>query len=383
MLYQEIFDYWKNIDKKELKRFKRGKISLKSLLGKKIKNAESLTVSNLTKIFNGLLKKAKLNKEDDAFVRNVCSIVNDTWVYIYKLFPVFTKDLSSIFSITIMIGFHCLFYPVFAGKLLEKYSEKCAIFMLLYAYVDYYLDDPDISMDNKKSFMKYIPERINKTISDDNYKEFDLIMTKFEEQYPRDKFKKPYEALMYAYDIEVKSVKLQYESDDIEEHEKLMIEKGISTMILYLYMEEETPDKKILDLCIKDVAIIGQLTDDLMDLEKDMRENRDTAVSLCVKKNIPLDIYYLKLEYIFDSYIESLESLEDKKLKYLITFMKLIEYDYISAIIDYNRERITPELLKNSDERASVDSLREIIREYRKKIPLDVLREDWIKFNNL
>jgi len=376
---EKVYEYWKIIKCNNIRTS--GKTRLKNILNKCFSSSE-VSLNSLKTFFKEIRGYYNLTPEEDKFFVELSTIINDTWLYIYKDFPQFTESLSSIFSITIMIGFHALFYPVFSGHCLKSFSEKCAIFVLLYAYVDYFLDDPDISLQQKKEFMKYIPIRIKSNLYINSlFPKFNLIMSKFENFYDRKVNYKTYDALMYAYNIEVKSVKMQYEKYSIEEHEHLMIEKGISTMLLYLYMDCDNPSKEIYDTCIGNVSIIGQLTDDLMDLKKDMREKRDTAITLSIKESKNLDMYYCKLEFIFNSYIEDLIKLNIKDLKFLIKFMENIKDDYINIVAEYNKDYLSKSFYETVKKRITIRNTRETLRKWRKDIDLQKIVNEWKKLN--
>ncbi|MBU5483707.1 class 1 isoprenoid biosynthesis enzyme [Clostridium sp. MSJ-11] len=169
---------------------------------------------------------------------------------------------------------------------------------MLYPYTDNYLDDPSISMEEKR----YFNERFSKRLKGEKIKSINCheemvyrLVEYIESVFNRDNYKEVYEKLLLIHDGQIKSLMQQevlsipYEKDILG----ISIEKGGASVLVdgYLVNGALTKDEEIFAY---GYGFLLQLCDDLQDVSMDLKNNHMTIMSQLAGK-YPLDMITNKL----------------------------------------------------------------------------------------
>lgn len=171
-------------------------------------------------------------------------------------------------------------------------------YSMLYPYTDNYLDDPSISMEEKR----YFNERFSKRLKGEKIKSINCheemvyrLVEYIESVFNRDNYKEVYEKLLLIHDGQIKSLMQQevlsipYEKDILG----ISIEKGGASVLVdgYLVNGALTKDEEIFAY---GYGFLLQLCDDLQDVSMDLKNNHMTIMSQLAGK-YPLDMITNKL----------------------------------------------------------------------------------------
>lgn len=188
-----------------------------------------------------------------------------------------------------------------------KFNMASFGYSMLYPYSDNYLDDPNIDIEEKKSFNERFYRRLlgEKLESNSNHENqiFQLI-ERIEQVYDRKSFKKVYESLLIIFEGQRKSLTQQegisnpYERDMLD----ISIEKGGASVIAdgYLIDGQLNEDEESFSF---GYGFLLQLCDDIQDVKEDSENSHMTMMSQLagkydldsiVTKLINLTIYVVK-----------------------------------------------------------------------------------------
>lgn len=171
-------------------------------------------------------------------------------------------------------------------------------YSMLYPYTDNYLDNKDISLEEKREFNDRFRKRLEgKAIEGKNKHErqvYDLV-SNIEELYSREKYPKVFEALLNIHKAQGESL-LQQEKKALPYENNILgisIEKGGTSVLAdgYLIYGDMTDEE--VDFVYK-YGFLLQLCDDIQDIEDDLANNHSTIMTQLSGK-YPLDIITNKL----------------------------------------------------------------------------------------
>lgn len=237
-----------------------------------------------------------------------------------------------------------------------KYSAAVFGYSMLYPYTDNYLDNVNITMNEKREFNNRLQKRLKgekvENINENERKIYELI-EKIEEVFERQSYPKVYESLLQIYEGQVrsleqqKSISVPYEKDILG----ISLEKGGASVLADGYLIDGDLSKEEIEFCIG-YGFLLQLADDLQDVEEDLKNNHMTVMSQ-LSKGYKLDGLVNKLINFTDDLIEGVcfnKHPEEDKIKstiknnclMLILFSIVLSKKYFSRAYIKNIEPYLP-----------------------------------------
>lgn len=154
----------------------------------------------------------------------------------------------------------------------RKYLRHFII--LSYAIVDFYLDDPSISDDDKRAHIKRIGRRL-RTDEPSGIEAFDDAYARILEHFPRDEWPMVYEGIWYAFSKECGT--MRDASIEAVFLKGTTLTAYISGTLLPRLRFEDYPRDIIRSQQL--IGFLAQISDDTIDIEKDMDENNPSYAS--------------------------------------------------------------------------------------------------------
>jgi hypothetical protein len=179
-----------------------------------------------------------------------------------------------------------------------QHTPSVFAYSMLYPYTDNYLDDPSITLEEKKRIsFRFRKCLAGEGIQPENRYERLLyqLVHRIEGQYPRFHYPRVYQSLLGIHDAQVKSLQLQgqpvspYESDILG----ISFEKGGMSVLADACLVKGELQKKEAAFMFA-FGIFLQLADDLQDAGSDRKSNHMTMFSQTAEK-WPLDLITNKL----------------------------------------------------------------------------------------
>jgi hypothetical protein len=171
---------------------------------------------------------------------------------------------------------------VFLGKQVALTPSGFA-YSLLYPYTDNYLDDPHVSSEMKKDFVRVLGRRLAgesvKATSRPLSVPFELIRT-IEEEYPRSAYPEVFESLLAIHHAQVEAL-AQHGGSRLLSTEEILtmsVEKGGTSVLADSYVAGGTLDHDMEDFAFG-FGVCLQLMDDLQDLKEDLRCGHETLMT--------------------------------------------------------------------------------------------------------
>ncbi len=165
-------------------------------------------------------------------------------------------------------------------------------YSMLYPYTDNYLDDVNISTDDKKIFNNKLERRLKgesiKAINNHEKDVFSLV-SKIESQYEREQYPQIYDSLLMIHKAQEESFKKQEKKSVPYEINILGIsfEKGGTSVLTDAYMANGTLTNECVEFFFG-YGVLLQLCDDLQDAKEDLKNSHMTIISQIATK-YPLD----------------------------------------------------------------------------------------------
>lgn len=169
----------------------------------------------------------------------------------------------------------------------QSFHDSIMSFSLLYPYTDNYIDDPDISEQNKEDFN----QMIHKTLCGEEVPAKDDLQRKTKQcliscrNYRNEtKVQEASELLLLMLDAQAESTEFMGELTDCDKMDRdkvlnmLAYKGGMSVMIDYFYSVQEMKEKAI--LFYLQFGLILQLADDIQDIREDLESDMRTLYSL-------------------------------------------------------------------------------------------------------
>ena len=241
-----------------------------------------------------------------------------------------------------------------------KFNMASFGYSMLYPYSDNYLDNPEVSVEDKKSFNENFYRRLLGERLQPNSKHesqiFDLI-EKIEAVYERSKFNKVYESLLIIFEGQRKSLIQQdgesnpYERDMLD----ISMEKGGASVIAdgYLIDGELTMTEESFSF---GYGFLLQLCDDIQDVKEDIENSHMTMMSqlagryqldTIVTKLINLTIYVVKEAQCFQcENVDLIKKLIIDNCVLMILFAVVMAKEYFSKEYIKKIEKYLPFTLR-------------------------------------
>ncbi|MCK5099928.1 MAG: class 1 isoprenoid biosynthesis enzyme, partial [Desulfobacteraceae bacterium] len=205
-----------------------------------------------------------------------------------------------------------------------KLTDSIFAYSMLYPLTDNYLDNPDISMDEKQSFNKRfyqkIHNNIDQSVNGDEKRIFRMIDL-IESDFPRSEYPDVFEGLLAILDAQRKSLD-QHKENKLNEEEllKFTLYKGGTSVLAdaFLVRGVLTDDEAAFAY---GYGIILQLADDLQDIEEDLKNLHDTPYNRLAAKGI-LDNFYNKHENFINYFMNDIFNQSNKKQKALYQLLE-------------------------------------------------------------
>ena len=224
-------------------------------------------------------------------------------------------------------------------------------YSLLYPYTDNFLDDRNISREDKQQFNSRLMCRLKgeRLIPANSHEEKVYALVEFiENDFDREEYSELYKALQYINLGQIESIKQQYspgntltiESEDIL---NISLLKGGASVLVdgYLVRGRLTPEE--IDFALG-YGFMLQLGDDLQDVEEDYKNNHETLMTSNISKG-SLDKMATKLITFTVNLINGLRCAnkeEEEELKEIIKIncIMLVLFSAVKAKAYFSREYI-------------------------------------------
>jgi hypothetical protein len=153
-------------------------------------------------------------------------------------------------------------------------------YSLLYPYTDNYLDDPAVRRPAKHQFVRRLGDRLAGLPLEPSVpleRHVFRLVALIEEQYPRDRHPRVYDALLAIHEAQLRSVALLHQpgADEIVE---ISVEKGGTSVLADGFLVAGALSVAQAE-CVFGLGVFLQLRDDLEDLVQDVRRKQATVFS--------------------------------------------------------------------------------------------------------
>lgn len=164
-----------------------------------------------------------------------------------------------------------------------EYNKAVFGYSMLYPYTDNYLDDPEVSMKEKKEFNERFTKRLKgekiTALGEREEKIYDLVKA-IEKTYVRGNYQEVYESLLIIHGAQINSL-LQQEGKSIPYEKDILsisIEKGGASVLADGYLINGKLSKKE-EIFSYGYGFFLQLCDDLQDVKNDKENGHMTLMS--------------------------------------------------------------------------------------------------------
>lgn len=234
-------------------------------------------------------------------------------------------------------------------KIKVEYTPSVFAYSMLYPYTDNYLDNNEVSFEDKKQISKLFRSRLQGEQLEPNnaYEEalFNLVGM-IESQYSREAHNELYESLLCIHDAQCNSLSRNNEMSSPYEKDVLGIstEKGGASVLADAYLVNGQLSEAQVEFAFA-YGVLLQLCDDLQDAKEDLNNGQMTVFSVTLEKwpldNLTNALFDFANKIMADLYT-NLEHQESDKMK---TFLKknltLLIFEAISQNhVFYSKEYI-------------------------------------------
>ncbi|WP_425446150.1 hypothetical protein [Dethiothermospora halolimnae] len=231
-----------------------------------------------------------------------------------------------------------------------RLSDSIFGYSMLYPYSDNYLDDPDLSIEEKTKFNKKFSKMLRgKEIGINNKHEKDVLklVRLMEKQYDRLIYRDVYTSIYAIHGAQKKSVLQQY--GQVSPYERNIIditfEKGGTSVLADGYLVSGRLSKEVAEFMFG-YGVILQLADDLQDVNEDFKNSHCTIFSQVAKK-WPLDKLTNKLINYINKVLDSAEFITTNNGKVIKEIIRENCYNLIFMAIYKNKGLYTREYIKS------------------------------------
>lgn len=225
-----------------------------------------------------------------------------------------------------------------------KFTKAIYGYSMLYPYTDNYLDNPQVSIEDKNEFNERFYKRLRgeniEPVNPNEEKVYKLVED-IESVFGRRRYPKVYESLYTIHEGQIKSltqqdkVTIPYERDILG----ISIEKGGASVLVDGYLVNGDLTSKNIEFCVG-YGFLLQVADDLQDVKEDFKNNHITIMSQLAGKynldplankliNFTIDLLE---EYEADEGrdISNLKNLIKNNCVFLILFSMILSKEYFS-----------------------------------------------------
>lgn len=228
----------------------------------------------------------------------------------------------------------------------QKFNKACFGYSMLYPYTDNYIDNKNISEEEKKEYNQIIRNKIEgkivhpKTLH--QRKTCELLQA-IEDEYPRDIDSNIYTLLLMILEAQENSLQQQNNSKTLTAEERLDISiyKGCTSVIIdrYFVKKEMTEEDLYYYLAF---GLYLQLADDLQDIKEDSLHGNQTIFTVdlhCEQEERKVNKIFNFVHHITESY-----PIKNKKFK---TFVLANSYQLIYSSVARSKEFFSKDYLYN------------------------------------
>ena len=226
-------------------------------------------------------------------------------------------------------------------------------YSMIYPYSDNYLDNPEISEQEKQQFSKRFNSRLHGNNEEpENFTEVQLfkLVEMFELQYPRELFPNVYESLYAIQQGQTNSLKLMRANGVSKQQVRyIAFEKGGASVLAdgYLVAGRLTRQQ---EQALFGYGVYLQLLDDIQDIKEDLEADTHTMFSFSETKK--LDKYVNQTIHFGRAALKEMECFEGKEMQ---AFLRLMNRSIETMIIEsvgmnpgYYAEEYLQEMEKHS-----------------------------------
>ena len=255
-----------------------------------------------------------------------------------------------------------------------KLTNAMFAYSMLYPLTDNYLDNPLISIKEKKSFNERFYQKINNNTdqpANDEEKRIFSMIDLIESDFPRNKYPNVFMGLLTILDGQKKSLE-QHESNNLNDTDLLhyTFYKGGASVLADAYLVRGELSEAEASFSYG-YGIILQLADDLQDIKEDLENHHDTPYNqLSVRE--PLDAFFLKHENFITHFMSNVFQKSTKKQLALYQLLeRSIELLLFGGVCE-NRKCFSKKFLKDYNERSlfSCKIFNKLNKKIMKKISL-------------
>lgn len=197
-----------------------------------------------------------------------------------------------------------------------KLTKATFGYSLLYPYTDNFLDDPNLSLEEKIMFNDRFLKRLNGeaiTARNETEEKVWSLVGFIEESYDRNLYEDVYNGLLYIHNGQIKSLLQQDSNKDntIDEIRDISIEKGGASVLADGYLIDGNLSSQE-EIFMFGYGVILQLADDLDDIKEDEKNNHST-IPVKMKNEDKLDNLANKILDFTKSLIEDNKNLLEKR----------------------------------------------------------------------
>ena len=212
-------------------------------------------------------------------------------------------------NVWIVVILQCIFQkPVGYHKAMFAYS-------MLYPYSDNYLDDVDVSKEEKKQFNQWFSNRlqgISVEIHNAHEDKISQLVGMIEEVFERTQFPDVYECLMMIQNAQILSLS-QQDGEALktqQELEYISYRKGGSSVVADGFLIDGELNEEQIMFCMR-YGFMLQIGDDLQDMEEDRIHHHQTLLS---RKDAAVDDIFYHLVQYTDEILRPQSVCRDEKL---------------------------------------------------------------------
>lgn len=265
-----------------------------------------------------------------------------------------------------------------------KLTPSIFAYSMLYPYSDNYLDDSNISTDDKIEFNNRFRNwllGLDDTPINKNEEHIKALVRKIEDEYNRDNYPEVYESLLYIHTSQVESLKQQknktipYEKDILG----ISLEKGGASVLADGYLVRGKLNEDEMNFCFG-YGIFLQIIDDLQDIDEDLENNNMTILSQ-LAKGYPLDKLINKLINFINEFFlnENIYNSKDAmRLKQVIQDSSMI---MLFEAISNNKNRFSKDYVKEIESYSYVRF--SYLKKVKKKFKKEFTSEDIIRISRI
>lgn len=237
-------------------------------------------------------------------------------------------------------------------------TKSLFAYSMLYPYTDNYLDDPNISTEQKKKFNEGVARKLkgySETTSSKKVRQVFKLIELIEEEFPRETYTELYEVMSAMQEAQERSL-IQHGDVKIDERELLdiSVQKGGLSVLLHGYLVKGTVSLEEASF-LYSFGVVLQICDDIQDVLEDMNNNHNTIVTkVGYKWNLDyITNNLMNFSYKMFTYIKENDknkniwmwNLIETKVLNMIFFAicrnrKLYSKDYVKSICSYFPYRI-------------------------------------------